>query len=31
MDYFKEIVFLLKRLDTERLKCAYIFIKGMLD
>lgn len=31
MDYFEEIVKLLKRLDAHKLKCVYIFIKGMLD
>ena len=31
MDYFEEIVKILKRLDTHKLKCVYIFIRGMLD
>lgn len=31
MDYIEEIIKLLKRLDTKKLKCVYIFIKGMMD
>lgn len=31
MDYFGQIVKLLKKLDAHKLKCVYIFIKGMMD
>lgn len=31
MDYTKEIISLLKKLDANKLKCVYQFIKGLLD
>ena len=31
MNYMEEITKLLKRLDAHKLKCVYIFIRGMLD
>lgn len=31
MDYIKEIVSLLHKLDAGKLKCVYLFVRGMLD
>lgn len=31
MDYIKEIISLLKKLDEEKLRCVYLFIKSMID
>jgi len=31
MDYIREIITLLNQLDKSKLKCVYLFIKGMLD
>jgi hypothetical protein len=31
MDYKKEIILLLNKLNTKQLKCVYQFIKGILD
>ena len=31
MDYTKEIISLLKKLDANKLRCVYQFIKGLLD
>lgn len=31
MNYIEEIIKLLKRMDAHKLKCVYIFIRGMLD
>lgn len=31
MDYINEIISLLKKLDTDKLKSVYMFLKGLLD
>lgn len=31
MDYIKEIVSLLRKLDIEKLKCVYAFVRGITD
>lgn len=31
MDYIKEIVMLLKKLNVHQLKCVYSYIRGLLD
>lgn len=31
MNYIQEICSLLEKLNSEQLKCIYLFIKGMLD
>ena len=31
MDYINEIISLLKKLDTDKLKSVYMFLKGILD
>lgn len=30
MDYIKEIISLLRKLDEEKLRCVYLFVKSMI-
>lgn len=31
MNYMDEILSLLKQMDNDKLKCIYLFLKGILD